>query len=70
MVEAWAPAASRGQRSQACLGASLNPQAGRLPPAKVGPAAGAGVGAEVAVGILPSVGKEAPSTSYPEQNEL
>lgn len=47
----------------------LNPlSAGHL--GKVGPTAAAWVGAEVAAGILPNVGTEATSTSYPEQNEL
>lgn len=42
----------------------------RLPPGAVGLTAAACAGAEVAFGILPSVGTEATSTSYAEQNEL
>lgn len=41
-----------------------------LPPAKEGLTGAAWVGAEVVLGILPSAGTEATSTSYPEQNEL
>ena len=42
----------------------------RLPSAQLSLTAAAWVGAQVALGILPSVGMEAISTSYPRQNEL
>lgn len=41
-----------------------------MPHSEVGWAAAAWVGAVVATGILPSMGTEATSPSYPEQNEL
>lgn len=70
MAGARAPAVGSGAAVPSLPRSPFESSFRRLPPGKVGLTAAAWAGAEVAVGILPSAGMEATSTSYPEQNEL